>query len=157
MALNEEDLVYTWGYGILGFGPLAEQSSKPQRLLPPLFGRNDFSNKTHVVSIGCGVFHMGTINSDGLGHKKDQFFPFKNAINGKVTKVAYGCNTFYPRGQYPTLEWHDISVEMGICRLIGAGIKTITHIPNPKYVEDYVQQTTNNLISRLLSKPPTDE
>uniref|UniRef100_A0A1B0FLZ6 RCC1-like domain-containing protein n=1 Tax=Glossina morsitans morsitans TaxID=37546 RepID=A0A1B0FLZ6_GLOMM len=106
MALNEEGLVYTWGYGILGFGPLVEQSCKPQRLLPPLFGRNDFSNKTCVVSIGCGVFHMGAINSDGdlfmwgknrfghlgLGHKKDQFFPFKTAINGKVTKVAYGVD-----------------------------------------------------------------
>uniref|UniRef100_A0A1A9WKF0 RCC1-like domain-containing protein n=1 Tax=Glossina brevipalpis TaxID=37001 RepID=A0A1A9WKF0_9MUSC len=106
MALNEEGMVYTWGYGILGFGPLVEQSSKPQRLLPPLFGRNDFSNATVVVSIGCGVFHMGAINSDGdlfmwgknrfghlgLGHKKDQFFPFKTAINGKVTKVAYGVD-----------------------------------------------------------------
>ncbi|XP_037960863.1 RCC1-like G exchanging factor-like protein [Teleopsis dalmanni] len=106
MLLNEEGLVYTWGYGILGFGPYVEQTSKPQHLLPPLFGRNDFSNETHVVSIGCGVFHMGAINSDGdlfmwgknrfghlgLGHKKDQFFPFKTAINGKVQKVAFGVD-----------------------------------------------------------------
>ncbi|KAH8360992.1 hypothetical protein KR093_006222 [Drosophila rubida] len=106
MALNDQGLVYTWGYGILGFGPFVEQTSKPQHLLPPLFGRNDFSNATTVVSIGCGVFHMGAINSDGdlfmwgknrfghlgLGHKKDQFFPFKTAINGKVVKVAYGVD-----------------------------------------------------------------
>ncbi|CAD6998943.1 unnamed protein product [Ceratitis capitata] len=106
MALNEEGLVYTWGYGILGFGPYVEQTSKPQQLLPPLFGRNDFSDQTTVVSIGCGVFHMGAINSDGdlfmwgknrfghlgLGHKKDQFFPFKTAVNGKVIKVAFGVD-----------------------------------------------------------------
>ncbi|KAH8266469.1 hypothetical protein KR044_001514 [Drosophila immigrans] len=106
MALNDQGLVYTWGYGILGFGPFVEQTSKPQHLLPPLFGRNDFSNATTVVSIGCGVFHMGAVNSDGdlfmwgknrfghlgLGHKKDQFFPFKAAINGKVSKVAYGVD-----------------------------------------------------------------
>ncbi|XP_068141618.1 RCC1-like G exchanging factor-like protein [Drosophila tropicalis] len=106
MALNDQGLVYTWGYGILGFGPFVEQTSKPQHLLPPLFGRNDFSNATTVVSIGCGVFHMGAINSDGdlfmwgknrfghlgLGHKKDQFFPFKTALNGKVAKVAYGVD-----------------------------------------------------------------
>uniref|UniRef100_A0A1B0AA40 Ints3-like C-terminal domain-containing protein n=1 Tax=Glossina pallidipes TaxID=7398 RepID=A0A1B0AA40_GLOPL len=103
MALNEE-----------------EQSSKPQRLLSPLFGRNDFSNKTCVVSIGCGVFHMGATNSDGdlfmwgknrfghlgLGHKKDQFFPFKTTINGKVTKVAYGYLPLFERalGQYDKLK-----------------------------------------------------
>ncbi|XP_054741567.1 RCC1-like G exchanging factor-like protein [Anastrepha obliqua] len=106
MALNEEGLLYTWGYGILGFGPFVEQTSKPQHLLLPLFGRNDFSDKTHIVSIGCGVFHMGAINSDGdlfmwgknrfghlgLGHKKDQFFPFKTAVNGKVIKVAFGVD-----------------------------------------------------------------
>ncbi|XP_075153222.1 RCC1-like G exchanging factor-like protein [Haematobia irritans] len=106
MVLNEEGLVYTWGYGILGFGPYVEQSSKPQHLLPALFGRNDFSDKAYVVSIGCGVFHMGAINSDGdlfmwgknrcghlgLGHKQDQFFPLKTAVNGKVTKVAYGVD-----------------------------------------------------------------
>lgn len=106
MILNEEGLVYTWGYGILGFGPYVEQTSRPQHLLPPLFGRNDFSDSTHVVSIGCGVFHMGAINSDGdlfmwgknrfghlgLGHKKDQFFPFKTAVNAKVTKVAFGVD-----------------------------------------------------------------
>ncbi|XP_067623094.1 RCC1-like G exchanging factor-like protein [Eurosta solidaginis] len=106
MALNEDGLVYTWGYGILGFGPQVEQTSKPQQLLPPLFGRNDFSDQTHVVSIGCGVFHMGAINSDGdlfmwgknrfghlgLGHKKDQFFPFKTAVNAKVVKVAFGVD-----------------------------------------------------------------
>lgn len=106
MVLNEEGLVYTWGYGILGFGPYVEQSSKPQHLLPALFGRNDFSDKTYVKSIGCGVFHMGAINSDGdlfmwgknrcghlgLGHKQDQFFPLKTAVNGKVTKVAFGVD-----------------------------------------------------------------
>ncbi|XP_037814790.1 RCC1-like G exchanging factor-like protein [Lucilia sericata] len=106
MVLNEEGLVYTWGFGILGFGPYVEQTSKPQHLLPPLFGRNDFSDKTYVTSIGCGVFHMGAINSDGdlfmwgknrfghlgLGHKQDQFFPLKTAVNGKVTKVAFGVD-----------------------------------------------------------------
>ncbi|EDW45447.1 GM16641 [Drosophila sechellia] len=96
MALNDQGLVYTWGFGILGFGP---------------FQRNNSGFPS-----GCGVFHMGAVNSDGdlfmwgknrfghlgLGHKKDQFFPFKAAINGKVTKVAYGvdhtialCKTFF--------------------------------------------------------------
>lgn len=106
MALNEDGLVFTWGYGILGFGPSVDQQLKPKLLLPALFGRNDFSDKAYVVAIGCGVFHMGAINSDGnlfiwgknryghlgLGHIKDQYFPFKVAINGKVTKVAFGCD-----------------------------------------------------------------
>lgn len=106
MILNEEGLVYTWGYGILGFGPFVQQSKKPEQLLPPLFGRNDFTDNTSVVSIGCGVFHMGAVNSDGdlfvwgknrfsclgLGHKKDQFFPFKAAVNAKVLKVGFGVD-----------------------------------------------------------------
>lgn len=106
MILNEEGLIYTWGYGILGFGPYVQQTSKPEQLLPPLFGSNDFADKVTVVSIGCGVFHMGAINSNGdlfmwgknrfsclgLGHKKDQFFPFKTAVNAKVLKVGFGVD-----------------------------------------------------------------
>uniref|UniRef100_A0A1B0APV5 Uncharacterized protein n=1 Tax=Glossina palpalis gambiensis TaxID=67801 RepID=A0A1B0APV5_9MUSC len=88
MALNEEDLVYTWCYGILGVGPLAEQSSKPQCLLPPLFGRNDFSNKTHVVSIGCGVFHMGAINSDGI-------LEFSTIALKQYVKIKYEVLPFF--------------------------------------------------------------
>ncbi|XP_036335085.1 LOW QUALITY PROTEIN: RCC1-like G exchanging factor-like protein [Rhagoletis pomonella] len=106
MALNEDGLVYTWGNGILGFGPYVEQTSKPQHLQPLLFGRNAFREKSRVISIGCGVFHMGAINSDvdlfmwgknrfghlGLGHKKYQFFPFKTAVNGQVIKVVFGVD-----------------------------------------------------------------
>lgn len=106
MLLNEQGHVYTWGYGILGFGPAVEQTSRPQQLLPALFGCNEFNDKSYVKSIGCGIFHMGAINTEGdlfmwgknrfghlgLGHKKDQYFPFKTSLNAKVTKVVFGVD-----------------------------------------------------------------
>lgn len=106
MALNDEGDVFTWGYGILGFGPNVEQSSQPRQIPPPLFGRTDFHMDSKVVSISSGVFHMGAVNSEGdlfmwgknrfgclgLGHKKDQYFPFKTAVNAKIKKVACGVD-----------------------------------------------------------------
>lgn len=106
LVLNNEGDVFTWGYGILGFGPNVEQTNKPKRLLSQLFGCNDFNPNIKVESIYCGLFHMGAVNSDGdlfmwgknregclgLGHKKDQYFPFKTAINAKVLKLSCGVD-----------------------------------------------------------------
>ncbi|XP_055381546.1 RCC1-like G exchanging factor-like protein [Condylostylus longicornis] len=106
MILNDEGDVFTWGYGILGFGPHVEQSSIPKQLVPVMFNRNEFNRNCKVESIYCGVFHMAAINSDndlfmwgknrfgclGLGHSKDQFFPFKTTINAKVKKLSCGVD-----------------------------------------------------------------
>lgn len=106
MILNDEGDVFTWGFGALGFGPNIEQSSIPKKIMPSLFGHSEFSKNCRVISITCGIFHMAAINSDGdlfmwgknkfghlgLGHTKDQYFPFKTAVNAKILKVSCGVD-----------------------------------------------------------------
>lgn len=114
-VLNENGDVFTWGFGILGFGPNVEHSALPKEIPATLFGRNAFNPENVVTSIACGLNHMSAINSDsdlftwgrnkfgclGLGHEKDQFFPYKALVGAKVQKVKCGvdhsialCKTF---------------------------------------------------------------
>ena len=114
-VLNEAGDVFVWGYGILGFGPQVDHYKDPTLIPPTLFGRNSFNPESRVISISCGLNHITAINSDndlftwgrnkygclGLGHDKDQFFPFKTHLGAKVIEVKCGvdhtialCRTF---------------------------------------------------------------
>ncbi|CRL05544.1 CLUMA_CG017959, isoform A [Clunio marinus] len=105
-VLNEAGEVFMWGFGILGFGPVVDQCDTPKQIPPTLFGRNPFNPENRVISINSGLNFMTAINSDndlftwgrnkfgclGLGHEKDQFFPFKALVGAKVERVACGVD-----------------------------------------------------------------
>ncbi|XP_050074645.1 RCC1-like G exchanging factor-like protein [Anopheles maculipalpis] len=105
-VLNEHGDVFSWGYGILGFGPEVQHRPAPTRIPPALFGRNEFNPKAKVIAIACGITHCAAINDQhdlymwghnryaclGLGHKNDQFFPLKVALNARVQKVTCGVD-----------------------------------------------------------------
>ncbi|XP_055537569.1 RCC1-like G exchanging factor-like protein isoform X1 [Wyeomyia smithii] len=106
LVLNDQGDVFVWGYGILGFGPEVIHKSRPCRIPPTLFGRNDFNPSCRIRSIYAGVTHSGAINDQddlymwghnrhgclGFGNKKDQFFPLKVAVNARVLKISCGVD-----------------------------------------------------------------
>lgn len=98
--------VFSWGYGILGFGPEVGHQARPTQIPPTLFGRNDFNPNVRVRAISAGLIHSGAINDQddlymwghnrygclGFGHKKDQFFPLKVAVSARVMKISCGVD-----------------------------------------------------------------
>lgn len=98
--------MFTWGFGLLGFGPNTEYSAKPKLLPATLFGRNEFNPNSRVKHIYSGVSHMGALTDDGnlymwgrnkfgclgLGHKKDQYFPLKISVGARVFKLSCGVD-----------------------------------------------------------------
>lgn len=105
-VLNEAGDVFVWGFGLLGLGPQVDYVKEPQLIPPTLFGRNPFNPQSRVISINCGMNHLTAINTDndlftwgrnkfgclGLGHEKDQFFPFKAMVGAKVQRVTCGVD-----------------------------------------------------------------
>lgn len=105
-VLNEAGDVFVWGYGLLGLGPAADYVEKPTQIPPTLFGRNSFNPENRVISIRAGISHIGAINTDndlfmwgrnkfgclGLGHEKDQYFPYKALVGAKVEKISCGVD-----------------------------------------------------------------
>ncbi|KFB51724.1 AGAP007506-PA-like protein [Anopheles sinensis] len=106
LILNENGDVFSWGYGILGFGPEVQHRPTPTLIPPTLFGRNAFNPNVRVIALSCGITHSAAINDQhdlymwghnrhaclGLGHKNDQFFPLKVALNAQVVKVSCGVD-----------------------------------------------------------------
>ncbi|XP_062552861.1 RCC1-like G exchanging factor-like protein [Armigeres subalbatus] len=106
MVLNENGDVFTWGYGILGFGPNVVHQAQPTQIPAALFGRNDFNPNVRVRAITSGLTHSGAINDQddlymwghnrhgclGFGHKEDQFFPLKVAVSARVMKISCGVD-----------------------------------------------------------------
>ncbi|CAO1435526.1 unnamed protein product [Diamesa tonsa] len=105
-VLNENGDVFVWGFGLLGLGPQEGYSKEPKQIPPMLFGRNSFNEGNRVVSIKCGINHLGAINTDhdlfmwgrnkfgclGLGHQKDQYFPYKSQVGAKVENFFCGVD-----------------------------------------------------------------
>lgn len=105
-VLNEEGRVFVWGYGILGKGPAVQHIKGPEEIPPTLFGRNEFNPDSVVKHLTCGLHHFAAITNAGdlymwgknnkaclgLGHNKDQFFPFKVSVPAEVTAVSCGVD-----------------------------------------------------------------
>lgn len=103
-VLNDSGDMFVWGFGLLGLGPEVDYCKKPTLIPPTLFGRNPFNPENRVTSINCGLNHLAAINTDndlftwgrnkfgclGLGHEKDQFFPYKAMVGAKVSRVSCG-------------------------------------------------------------------
>lgn len=104
--LNAEGLLYVWGYGILGKGPNAEQSISPTIIPPRLFQQHEFNDNIFVKDIQSSIHYFAAITTDnslftwgknrsgclGLGHKLDQFFPYKVLVPAEVMKIACGVD-----------------------------------------------------------------
>lgn len=106
LILNENGDVFTWGYGLLGFGPNASHVPLPKQIPATLFGRNEFNPNNRVVAVRGGLCHMAAVDDQGalytwgrnkyaclgLGHTKDQYFPFKAVVNAKVVDAQCGAD-----------------------------------------------------------------
>jgi hypothetical protein len=106
MILNEEGTVFVWGYGMLGFGPKVDYCKLPTAIPQTIFGRNAFNPNLNVISINCGLYHMAAITSEndlfmwgrnkcgclGIGHEKDQPYPFKANVAAKVERILCGVD-----------------------------------------------------------------
>ncbi|CAG2105631.1 unnamed protein product [Medioppia subpectinata] len=104
--VNDLGNVYVWGYGILGMGPKVDHLKTPTLLPMPLFGANEFNPDVKVVRVEGSFNHLAAItnkgdlymwgkNTDGclgLGHRADQYFPFRVCVPAFVRKVSLGIN-----------------------------------------------------------------
>lgn len=91
MFVSERGQVFTWGYGLLGAGPKAQESKVPIHIPDVLFGKNDFQPNSTVIDVKCGLFYAAAVTNLGdlyiwgrnksgclgLGGELDQFFPLK--------------------------------------------------------------------------------
>ncbi|CAH1403955.1 unnamed protein product [Nezara viridula] len=105
-VLSESGEVFVWGYGILGCGPALQKSDNPVMIPKTLFGCNVYQPDVKVCSISCGLSHLAAINSCchlyiwgrnrygclGIGHQRDQFFPYKVAFSALARKVSCGLD-----------------------------------------------------------------
>ncbi|XP_056635731.1 RCC1-like G exchanging factor-like protein [Diorhabda sublineata] len=106
LVATDSGQVYSWGYGLLGCGPNAQQSNEPLHIPEVLFGKNDFHPENEVVEVTCGLYYSAAVTNSGnlyvwgrnkygclgLGHEKDQYFPIKVAIGGYVEKISCGVD-----------------------------------------------------------------
>jgi len=106
IALNDEGVVFVWGYGILGKGPEINHSREPTHIPPILFGRNQYNTETRVKYVYSSLFHMAAITTEGnlytwgknkwgqlgLGHIKDQYFPLQVSVGAAVRRVSCGVD-----------------------------------------------------------------
>ncbi|XP_013785838.1 RCC1-like G exchanging factor-like protein isoform X2 [Limulus polyphemus] len=105
-VLNDKGQVFVWGYGILGQGPQVAQLNSPTLLPEELFGRNEFNPEVKVTHIKCGLNQFAAITNQGdlymwgknrhaclgLGHKNDQYFPFRVSVPAQVLKISLGVD-----------------------------------------------------------------
>jgi len=106
MILNEDGEVFVWGYGILGKGPSLQDTSWPSKIPDTLFGRTAFNESVKVTKIACGRTYFAAITNRGdlftwgknkhgclgIGHNRDQFFPWKIVVGAEVTNVFCGAD-----------------------------------------------------------------
>ncbi|XP_014288532.1 RCC1-like G exchanging factor-like protein [Halyomorpha halys] len=105
-ALSMTGDVFVWGYGILGCGPELQKSPDPVMIPRTLFGCNVYQPDVRVCSIYCGLSHLAAINNCnhlyiwgrnrygclGIGHGRDQYFPYKVAFSALARKVSCGLD-----------------------------------------------------------------
>ena len=90
----------------MGVGPQVDHLAEPTQIPATLFGRNEFNPNSKVTAVYSGISHMAAVTDQqdlyvwgknkfgclGLGHKNDQFFPFKASVGAKVIKVSCGVD-----------------------------------------------------------------
>lgn len=105
-VVNEHGKVYVWGHGFLGKGPNISQLDKPTLLPEPLFGKNEFNPNSKVKLISSGSDSFAAITNQGhlymwgenkeaclgLGHKNNQYFPFRVSVPAEVLKISCGVD-----------------------------------------------------------------
>ena len=119
-AVNDRGLVHVWGYGILGQGPQVSRHVFPVffllgiaryyvcildcRLHRPSLLPSALFGDCAVRRILSSCMHFGALTENnelytwgrnrfgllGLGHDKDQYFPFKVCLAHDVKQVALG-------------------------------------------------------------------
>ncbi|XP_019880838.1 RCC1-like G exchanging factor-like protein [Aethina tumida] len=106
LAVNDNGEVFSWGYGLLGVGPNVQNSKVPLQIPDTLFGKNDFQPDCMVENVYCGLSHAGAVTNNGdlymwgrnrsaclgLGHEKDQYFPFKVSLGAIVKEIFCGVD-----------------------------------------------------------------
>lgn len=105
--LNDRGQVFVWGFGILGFGPNVDQSSRPTMIPESLFGMNIYNPESKIQQIHASLSHFAAVSiqgdlyswgknrgsSLGFGHSNDQLFPMRVNMNlAKVKRVALGID-----------------------------------------------------------------
>ncbi|CAD5112621.1 DgyrCDS1837 [Dimorphilus gyrociliatus] len=112
-ALNDKGEIFVWGFGILGLGPKLDNCCQPTKIPEVLFGKNDFNPDCEVVSLKSGLNHFAVLNNNGdlytwgrnkfavlgLGHKLDQFFPFKVLLPAEAVDVCCGIDHMIVRSK----------------------------------------------------------
>lgn len=118
MALDSNNQVWVWGYGLLGRGPKCEETKEPLNIPETLFGRykelaHTMTRKIRLIKCGLnssavglddGSLYMWGKNrygSLGLGEKIDAYFPLRVTIPASAYKIDCGpdhtfaiCKTF---------------------------------------------------------------
>lgn len=114
--------MFTWGYGILGKGPNVERSLEPTEIPQILFGKNEFSPDSKVVSITCGLNHQMALTNKGelfawglnrggclgLGHDNDQYFPFRVSLLHWEESLAFGLLSLKYIALIMQSEWFEL-------------------------------------------------
>ncbi|CAG9816997.1 unnamed protein product [Phaedon cochleariae] len=65
IVVNDDGNVFSWGYGLLGAGPEAQQSKVPIHIPSTLFGKNHFQVDSKVVKVKCGLYNAAAITNFG--------------------------------------------------------------------------------------------
>lgn len=101
IVLSSTGHVYVWGFGILGLGPNVTCIHKPMLIDSNIF-RCGLNDNGKVKDIFAGNISMFAISDNdnlfswgvnrychlGLGHKKDQFFPFQVNLRSSPRSVS---------------------------------------------------------------------
>jgi alpha-tubulin suppressor-like RCC1 family protein len=109
MVLDSNRRVWVWGYGLLGRGPVCEQTQEPLEIPQQLLGKYEELKDTlkrNVEFIHCGLNCSAIIMNDGSlymwgknnygiaasGNLDDIYFPLRVNIPAQVLKIDFGVD-----------------------------------------------------------------
>eukprot|EP00096_Caligus_rogercresseyi_P012578 TRINITY_DN5311_c0_g1_i1.p1 TRINITY_DN5311_c0_g1~~TRINITY_DN5311_c0_g1_i1.p1 ORF type:complete len:472 (-),score=56.17 TRINITY_DN5311_c0_g1_i1:18-1433(-) len=104
--LNDQNELYTWGFGILGSQGNTEYSTKPLKLSPCLFGRSEWEPDITPARVFCGIGTNAVVNSRGdlyvwgknrngclgIGSKEDAFKPTQVYLEKELKDLSLGVD-----------------------------------------------------------------
>ncbi len=109
MVLDGDNRVWVWGFGLLGRGPVCEESKEPLEIPEKLLGKYEELPHTlnrHVSFIHCGLNCSAIVMDDGSlymwgknnygtiasGNLDDVFFPLRVNIPAQVREIDFGAD-----------------------------------------------------------------